>query len=136
MRGANQGQSKTEAKMGGHIRSGEVFLSDNHKIMRDGIRAMTTTPTRLMVSKELIGDRLLCMLEHIRCGRAEQVLLHAILFANVLSFACPGAQKLRDAVQEAQALFMRGKRHLAEQRLEEAVPFWTGRTHRVMAARA
>ena len=98
---------------------------------------MTTTPTQLMVCKELIGDRLVCMLEHIRCGRAEQVLLHAILFANVLSLDCPGAQKLRDAVQEAQALFMRGKGHLAEQRLEEALPFWTsGQTHRVMAARA
>jgi hypothetical protein len=96
-----------------------------------------TTPTGLMVSKELIGDRLVCMLEHIRCGRAEQVLLHAILFANVLSLDCPGAQKLRDAVQEAQALFMRGKGHLAEQRLEEAVPFWTsGQTYRMMAARA
>jgi hypothetical protein len=79
-----------------------------------------TTPTRLMVSKELIGDRLVCMLEHIRCGRAEQVHLHAILFANVLSLDCPGAQKLRDTAHEAQALFTRGKGHLAEQRLEEA----------------
>ena len=96
-----------------------------------------TTPTGPMVSKELIGDRLVCMLEHIRCGRAEQVLLHAILFANVLSLDCPGAQKLRDTVQEAQALFMLGKGHLAEERLEEAVPFWTsGRAYRVIAARA
>jgi hypothetical protein len=69
--------------------------------------------------------------------RGASTLLHAILFANALSIDCPCAQKLRDTVQEAQALFMRGKGHLAEQGLEEAVPFWTsGQTYRVMATRA
>ena len=98
---------------------------------------MTNTPMRRMVSKELIADRLLCMLEHIRCGRAEQVLLHTVLFAHVLNLACPDAQTLRDAIQEAQALFMRGRCHLAEQRLEEVLRFWTcEQLHRVMAVSA
>ena len=104
---------------------------------RDGIKTMTMTPTRLMVSRELVTDRLLCMLEQMRCGSAHQVLLHTIFFANVLSLAYPDTQTLRDLIQQAQALFMRGNCHLAEQRLGEAIRFWTsGQMHRVVAASA
>lgn len=77
------------------------------------------------------------MLEQIRCGRADQVLLHTIFFANVLSLACPDTQTLRDLIQQTHALFIRGNSHLAEERLGEAIRVWkSGQMHRVMAVSA
>ena len=76
---------------------------------------------RFMISQELIADRLRCMLEHIRSCRTRQVLLHTIVIASALNPGFPNGQTVRDMVHEAQALFMRGNRRLAEQRLHDAL---------------
>ena len=91
------------------------------------------------IFQELIANRLRAMQKHIRSGRAKQVLLHAIVLANILSPEDPAASTVRDMVSQAQGLFMRGSRRLAEQRLQNAIDHWctnsmqslpVGSTHR------
>jgi len=84
-------------------------------------RAQVERPT---ISQELIADRLGCMLKQIRGGRTSQVLLHTAVIASTLNLGYPNAQTVRDMVHEAQALFMRGHRHLAEKRIQAAIDTW------------
>jgi len=64
------------------------------------------------------------MLKQIRRGRASQVVLHTAVIAITLDLEYPNAQTVRDMVHEAQALFMRGNRHLAEKRIQDAIDTW------------
>ena len=64
------------------------------------------------------------MLKHIRSGRTSQVLLHTAVIASTLNLGYPNARTVRDMVHEAQALFMRGNRHLAEKRIQDAIDTW------------
>jgi len=66
------------------------------------------------------------MLKQIHRGRASQVLLHTAVIAGTLNLGYPDAETVRDMVHEAQALFMRGNRHLAEKRLRDAITAWDG----------
>jgi hypothetical protein len=66
------------------------------------------------------------MLKQIHSGRASQVLLHTAVIAGTLNLGYPDAETVRDMVHEAQALFMRGNRHLAEKRLRDAITAWDG----------
>jgi hypothetical protein len=74
------------------------------------------------------------MLKQIHSGRASQVLLHTAVIASQLNLGYPDAQTVRDMVHEAQALFLRGNRHLAEKRIRDAINAWgpgQGQTSRV-----
>jgi hypothetical protein len=74
------------------------------------------------------------MLKQIHSGHASQVLLHAAVIASQLNLGYPDAQTVRDMVHEAQALFLRGNRHLAEKRIQDAIDAWgagQGQTSRV-----
>jgi len=73
------------------------------------------------ISRELVADRLRCMLEHIHTGHAEQVLLHSISIAGALTPVSSSAGATRDLVQEALGMFLRGNANLAEQRLQDAL---------------
>jgi hypothetical protein len=64
------------------------------------------------------------MLKQIHSGRASQVLLHTAVIAGTLNLEYPNAQAVRDMVHEAQALFIRGNRHLAEKRIRDAIDTW------------
>ena len=64
------------------------------------------------------------MLRQIHSGRASQVLLHTAVIASTLNLGYPAAQTVRDMVHEAQAFFMRGNRHLAERRIQDAIDTW------------
>lgn len=93
---------------------------------------------RSIISRELIADRLACMLKQIHRGRASQVLLHTAVIASTLNVGYPDAQTVRDLVHEAQALFMRGNRHMAEKRLQNAIDTWDtgqGQTSRIGLSR-
>ena len=79
-----------------------------------------------VISRELVADRLRCMLEHIRSGRANQVRLHTIAIASVLKPVSPSAEAVRDLVREAQGLFIRGNAGLAEQRLHGVLTLLVG----------
>ena len=73
------------------------------------------------ISRELVADRLRCMLEHIHTGDAQQVLLHTSAIAGALTPMSPSVEAMRDSVQEAQGLFLRGDIRLAEETLREAL---------------
>ena len=78
------------------------------------------------------------MLKQIRSGRTSQVLLHTAVIASTLNVGYPDAQTVRDLVHEAQALFMRGNRHMAEKRLQNAIDTWDtgqGQTSRIGLSR-
>ncbi len=64
------------------------------------------------------------MLKQIHSGHASQVLLHTAVIASTLNLGYPDAQTVRDMVHEAQALFLRGNRHLAEKRIQDAIDAW------------
>jgi UDP-glucose 4-epimerase len=71
------------------------------------------------------------MLKQIRSGRTSQVLLHTAVIASTLNLGYPNAQTVRDMVNEAQAWFMRGNRHLAEKRIKDAIDTWdTSQKHK------
>jgi len=82
------------------------------------------TTRAYLISEELIADRLICMLKQIRSGRAGQVLLHSAVIASTLNLGYPNAQTIRDLVHEALACSMRGDRHLAMRRMQEAIDAW------------
>jgi hypothetical protein len=79
-----------------------------------------------LISRELVADRLRCMLEHVHSGNANQVILHTIAVANVLKPVSPSDEAVRDLVQEAQGLFMRGNAGSAEQRLHGVLTLVVG----------
>ena len=75
------------------------------------------------ISEELIADRLRCMQQHIQNRDAKQVLLHALALTAALSPISAQAELIRDLVQEAHGLFIRGAYCRAEQQVREALRF-------------
>jgi anthranilate/para-aminobenzoate synthase component I len=73
------------------------------------------------ISRELVTDRVRCMLRHVQRGDIYQVVLHTVAITAVLTPQSARAECIRDLVQEAQGLFMRGASRRAEQRLQEAL---------------
>ncbi len=90
-------------------------------------------PRSFRISRELVADRLRCMLEHIHRGRTRQVLLHSIAVASALTPVSPSVEAIRDFVEQAQGLFLRGDIRLAEERLHEALRYL--RTKRTKGSR-
>lgn len=73
------------------------------------------------ISRELVTDRLRCMLRHVQRGDTHQVVLHTVAITSALMPLSARAESIRDLVQEAQGLFTRGATRAAEQRLQEAL---------------
>jgi hypothetical protein len=70
------------------------------------------------------------MLEQIHAGHATQVLLHSLAIASALPPVSLSVEIIRDFVQEAQGLFLRGNIGLAEQKLLSALDYLgTNRTN-------
>lgn len=73
------------------------------------------------ISRELVADRLRCMLRHIQSRDTHQVVLQTMAITAALMPLAAHAESIRDLVQEAQGLFARGALRAAEQRLHEAL---------------
>jgi len=87
---------------------------------RKKTRRNQTDNETFTIASKVVDDRLRCMLRHIQSGDCNQVLLHTLAITALIP-AAARAEGVRDLIQQAHGLFIRGASRLAEQRIREAL---------------
>src|ERR1700737_3484761 len=86
---SNMNTSKAPALRARQKRNNKPLASQKAKGGNSRSRVHAGSST---ISRELIADRLACMLKQIRRGRASQVVLHTAVIAITLDLEYPNAQ--------------------------------------------